>query len=102
MEQYKQTSNAPGENYKALFACALTSTAGLNLGAQNSGAGSGPITVGEILLYVAIIIVVIAIAWVFASKQSSKSDNEHHAPTTKRYYDHPNDPHFKKLKKKTS
>lgn len=102
MEPNKQTSNAPRANYKALVTCTLTSIAGLNLSAQNSGTGSGRITVGEILLYVVIIVVVIAIAWVFASKQSGKSDKEHHAAPTKRHYDHPNDPHFKKLKKKTS
>ncbi len=64
------------------------------------------ITAGEIAMYVAIIVVVIGIAWFFASRQTDKMDKEHHEQmshhTPKKHYEHPNDPHFRKLRKKTS
>lgn len=73
--------------------------------AQKNGTGSGKITVGEIVLYVAIIVAVIAVAWFFSSRQTDMLDEEqkqHHHSTPRKHYDHPNDPHFRKLKKKTS
>lgn len=55
-------------------------------------------------MYVGIIIVVIAGAWFFASRQSDSIEKEQHSHPhlPRKHYDHPNDPHFKKLKKKTS
>lgn len=75
-------------------------------GMQLSAAGHVDISAGEIAMYVAIIIVVIGVAWFFASRQTDKMDKEHreemsHHPP-KKHYDHPNDPHFRKLRKKTS
>jgi hypothetical protein len=93
--------------HKMLALCALTIFPGLQLLAQNSGNSSpDQITAGEIAMYVAIIVVVIGIAWFFASRQTDKLDKEHHEQmmhhTPKKHYDHPNDPHFRKLRKKTS
>ena len=60
--------------------------------------------VGIQLSYVAMIIGVIALAWIIGAAQSKtpKGTNEPVHPHARRYYDHPNDPHFRKLKKKTS
>lgn len=104
MEPNKQTRQTPDFFSKVLFVCTLITFSGQELIAQNSGSGPGKITVGEILMYVAIIIVVIAVAWVFASRQSDKMKKEHqnHVNVPRKHYEHPNDPHFKKLKKKTS
>ncbi len=57
----------------------------------------------EILGYVAMIIGVIALAWIIGAAQSKspKPSGDIH-PNHRRHYDHPNDPHFRKLKKKTS
>jgi hypothetical protein len=57
----------------------------------------------EILGYVAMIIGVIALAWIIGAAQSKgpKTTTDVH-PGHRRHYDHPNDPHFRKLKKKTS
>ncbi len=58
----------------------------------------------EILGYVAMIIGVIALAWIIGAAQSKggpKATPDVH-PNHRRHYDHPNDPHFRKLKKKTS
>lgn len=92
--------------HKMLSFCALTILPGM-LSAQSSGHNAGgEITAGEIALYVAIIVVVIGIAWFFASRQTDKLDKEHQEQmshqTPKKHYDHPNDPHFRKLRKKTS
>lgn len=92
---------------KGLFLCALLMSSGLEVLAQAStGHGSSKITIGEIVMYVSIILVVIVVAWFFASRQTDKIDKEHHDQMVhhppKKHYDHPNDPHFRKLRKKTS
>ncbi|MDQ3111992.1 MAG: hypothetical protein M3R17_19075 [Bacteroidota bacterium] len=60
----------------------------------------------EILGYVAMIIGVILLAWIIGSAQSKNEPHAHHDATKphvhQRHFDHPNDPHFRKLKKKTS
>ena len=60
----------------------------------------------EILGYVAMIIGVILLAWIIGSAQSKSETHAHHDTTRphhhQRHFDHPNDPHFRKLKKKTS
>lgn len=105
MEPNKFNPGATIRN-KVLALCALTLLPGMQLLAQNSSAASGQITAGEIAMYVAIIVVVIAIAWFFASRQTDKMDKEHHEQMMhhppKKHYDHPNDPHFRKLRRKTS
>ncbi|HTL83449.1 MAG TPA: hypothetical protein VL651_17155 [Bacteroidia bacterium] len=65
---------------------------------------SNTVSAGEILLYIALIVAIILIAWFFGAGQSKKSDEPsvHHQPHARRHFDHPNDPHFKKLKRKTS
>ena len=56
----------------------------------------------EILGYVAMIVGVILLAWVLVSWQS-KGNNRPDVPhKVHKHFDHPNDPHFRKLKKKTS
>ena len=104
MEPIKQPKLQKWTWLKSLTFCSLMLYPGLELLAQNSGTGSGKITVGEIALYVGIIVVVIGVAWFFASRQTDKIDKEYHdhPHTPKKHYDHPNDPHFKKLRKKTS
>lgn len=101
MEPRKQTTSRTGLKIKALAICAL-----LLPGSQLYAAGFGDITVGEIIMYVAIIVVVIGVAWFFASRQTDKIDKDHHDELVKhppkKHYDHPNDPHFRKLRKKTS
>jgi hypothetical protein len=71
-------------------------------GSQLYAAGHNSITAGEIAMYVAIIVVVIGVAWFFASRQTDKLDKEHHEQMShqppKKHYDHPNDPHFRKLR----
>lgn len=60
------------------------------------------ISIGEILLYVALIVGIVLIAWFFGAGQA-KSDHHHgDVHNHKKHFDHPNDPHFRKLKKKTS
>jgi hypothetical protein len=60
----------------------------------------------EILGYVAMIIGVILLAWIIGSAQSKNEPHAHHDAAKphhqQRHFDHPNDPHFRKLKKKTS
>ena len=56
----------------------------------------------EILGYVAIIIGVMLIAWFLVSLQNKGSDHHEAPPKAHKHFDHPNDPHFRKLKKKTS
>jgi hypothetical protein len=89
---------------KALFICTLVCILAESAFAQQASSTSGKITIGEILMYVGIIIVVIAGAWFFASRQSDSIEKEqhNHPHVPKKHYDHPNDPHFKKLKKKSS
>jgi hypothetical protein len=62
------------------------------------------ISVMEILGYVAMIVGVILLAWIIGAAQSKKSpaDTTHVRPTHHRHFEHPNDPHFRRLKKKTS
>lgn len=58
-------------------------------------------SVVEILLLIAGIVVLILIAWFLVGRQTD--ENPHSSPGVHRkHYDHPNDPHFRKLKKKTS
>lgn len=58
----------------------------------------------EILGYVGMIIGVILLAWIIGAAQSKESPSD--TPTKPyhqhKHFDHPNDPHFRKLKKKTS
>src|SRR5688572_24331212 len=88
--------------YKALTLTALIISPGI----LSAAGHASNITAGEIAMYVAIIVVVIGIAWFFASRQTDKLDKEHQEQmshhTPKKHYDHPNDPHFRKLRKKTS
>lgn len=56
----------------------------------------------EILGYVAMIIGVILLAWVIGSWQSRDTKRHEISHRSHRHFDHPNDPHFRKLKKKTS
>ncbi|HEU4717723.1 MAG TPA: hypothetical protein VFU15_07810 [Bacteroidia bacterium] len=68
---------------------------------QTSDSSTGT-TAGEILLCIAGIVVIILIAWFFGGGQSKNADI-HHAPHgQRRHFDHMNDPHFRKLRKKTS
>lgn len=104
MEPKKQLKCRSGLWNKALILCALMITPGFLFAATSSGGHQ--ITAGEIVMYVAIIVVVIGVAWFFASRQTDKLDKEHHEHMMhhppKKHYDHPNDPHFRKLRKKTS
>lgn len=56
----------------------------------------------EILGYVAMIVGVILLAWVIGSWQSKDSNRPDVPHKPHKHFDHPNDPHFRKLKKKTS
>ena len=72
------------------------------LAQTSSSSTSDGISFLEILGYVAMIIGVILLAWFIGAAQSKGSNdtpvkNHHH-----KHFDHPNDPHFRKLKKKTS
>jgi hypothetical protein len=104
MEPVNQPSQHPSFYSKVLYICTLVCILGENAFAQQASSSSGKITIGEILMYVGIIIVVIAGAWFFASRQSDSIEKEQHSHphVPKKHYDHPNDPHFKKLKKKSS
>ena len=102
MEPKNQPTSKAGLLNKALALCILSILPGSLLAAS----GTNQITAGEIVMYVAIIVVVIGVAWFFASRQTDKLDKEHHEHMLhhppKKHYDHPNDPHFRKLRKKTS
>lgn len=104
MEPKKQTISSAGLLGKVLPLSLLLIFPGTRLLATSSG--SGEITVGEIIMYVSIIVVVIGVAWFFASRQTDKLDKEQHDTMMqhppRKHYDHPNDPHFRKLRKKTS
>ncbi|MES1181645.1 MAG: hypothetical protein ABUL44_02510 [Flavobacterium sp.] len=55
----------------------------------------------EVLLMIAGIVLIALIAWFLGSSQSkNETPSVHHHPH--KHYDHPNDPHFRKLKRKTS
>ena len=55
----------------------------------------------EIIALIAGIVAIVLIAWFMVGRQTS--DETHVNPNAPRkHYDHPNDPHFRKLKKKTS
>jgi len=102
----KKTIKGAALPYKVLTTCALMTFSGVQLFAQNNSPAPNEITAGEIAMYVSIIVVVIGVAWFFASRQTDKIDKEHrdelsHHPP-KKHYEHPNDPHFRKLRKKTS
>jgi len=63
----------------------------------------------EVFGSIAMIIVLILIAWFFGAKQSQNtsptagdSSHEYHPANARRQYNHPNDPHFRKIKRKTS
>jgi hypothetical protein len=103
MEPKKQPTSRASLLNKALAFCILSILPGSLLAAAS---GTNQITAGEIVMYVAIIVVVIGVAWFFASRQTDKLDKEHHEHMLhhppKKHYDHPNDPHFRKLRKKTS
>jgi len=61
------------------------------------------ISVGEVLMYVGLIGGVMAAAWFLVMGQSGKKDDAPATPSAKRkHYDHPNDPHFRRTRKKTS
>lgn len=66
-------------------------------------AAESGVTVLEILGYVGMIVAVILLAWIIGSAQSKNKPSEGPPrPQHHRHFDHPNDPHFRKLKKKTS
>lgn len=71
---------------------------------QEPAAEAGGVTVLEILGYVGMIIAVILLAWIIGSAQSKDKPSAEAGPRPHhhRHFDHPNDPHFRKLKKKTS
>jgi hypothetical protein len=70
---------------------------------QPAAEAAGGVTVLEILGYVGMIIAVILLAWIIGSAQSKDKPAEGGPrPHHHRHFDHPNDPHFRKLKKKTS
>jgi uncharacterized membrane-anchored protein len=105
MEPRIQTKRANSFFNKALFVSTLCFLTVSDLLSQSKRTGGSKITVGEIVLYVAIIVAVIAVAWFFSSRQTDMLDEEQkqqHQNTPRKHYDHPNDPHFRKLRKKTS
>jgi hypothetical protein len=59
------------------------------------------ISAGEIFMYVALIIGVILAAW-FLSNGKSSGSNQSQNNANRPHFDHPNDPHFRRLRKKTS
>jgi Na+/H+-dicarboxylate symporter len=63
----------------------------------------------EVFGSIAMIIVLIVVAWFFGAKQTQNtdahfhaSDGDYHPHMPRRHFDHPNDPHFRKIKRKTS
>ncbi|MBI3510341.1 MAG: hypothetical protein HY064_06735 [Bacteroidetes bacterium] len=58
----------------------------------------------EVILLISGIVFLILVAWFFGSGQSKKNsvDDEHPHIHTRRHFDHPNDPHFRKVRRKTS
>ena len=60
----------------------------------------------EVLGSVGAIIAIILIAWFMVGKQSKpeikSGDHSGSSSIHRRHFDHPNDPHFRKLRKKTS
>lgn len=72
--------------------------------------GSESITAGEILMYIALIAGVILAAWFLSSGQSKGSNSNSNTTTTnppnsnaanhRHYFEHPNDPHFRRLRKR--
>ncbi|MGL4599150.1 MAG: hypothetical protein ACRCYO_16640 [Bacteroidia bacterium] len=95
----------PKHNNKGIALIAASLMLSTSTWAQTAGKSSG-ISAGEILLYVALIIGVVLFAWVITVGQSGKNKDEE-SPTPgnnvhKPHYNHPNDPHFRRLRKKTS
>jgi hypothetical protein len=86
-----QTNSTQIRRQIALVAGALVA------GNQLFASGEG-ISAGEILLYISLIVGVILAAWFLSSGKTPKSNQNPNRP----HFDHPNDPHFRRLRKKTS
>jgi hypothetical protein len=57
----------------------------------------------EVFGSIAAIFVLIVIAWMIGAKQSKpEPPSEYHPANARRQFNHPNDPHFRKIKRKTS
>ncbi len=94
-------SGKRGLQYRKAVPIALLFLQGNTLLAQTSSKTSEGVSILEILGYVAMISGVILLAWFIGAAQSKSSPNESQ-PKLHKHFDHPNDPHFRKLKKKTS
>jgi hypothetical protein len=71
-----------------------------NASSAKNAANDG-ISAAEVLMLISGIVLIALIAWFLGSGQSKKeTPSVHHHPH--KHYDHPNDPHFRKLKRKTS
>ncbi|MCU0432120.1 MAG: hypothetical protein MUC87_01545 [Bacteroidia bacterium] len=93
----KQTNTTKTSRLVALLAGAMVTCN------QLFAAGSDNISAGEILMYIALIVGVILAAWFLSNgKSSGSSNNQTHNTTNRPHFDHPNDPHFRRLRKKTS
>lgn len=90
----KQTQTTQTSRNVALLAGAMV--------ACNSLFAAGTtISAGEILMYIALIVGVILAAW-FLSNGKSSGSKENQNSANRPHFDHPNDPHFRRLRKKTS
>ncbi len=73
---------------------------------QTPAKSSDGISLLEILGYVGMIVGVILLAWFIGAAQSKGSSkvsaNHDGSQRPQKHFDHPHDPHFRKLKKKTS
>jgi hypothetical protein len=103
MEKQTLTRSA---KYRALLPMAMMLTIGNQLIASTGGSES--ITAGEILMYIALIAGVILAAWFLSNGQSKGSsttnkganNNGGTSNSHRHYLEHPNDPHFRRLRKR--
>jgi hypothetical protein len=70
-----------------------------NLAFAQTASNTQSITAGEILMYIGGITFIVLIAWLAVGKGKSEPNHDH---ANRKHYDHPHDPHFRKLKRKSS
>ncbi len=71
----------------------------------NAQSGASEFPYLEVFGSIGVIVLLILIAWFMVSKQSKpeiKADRSEMGANSRRHFDHPNDPHFKKLRRNTS
>lgn len=99
--QIKWIKRLPPQKVTILALLFLMGNTVLAQSSSNTVQSTSNFSAVEIIGLIAGIVAIVLIAWFMVGRQTS--DDPHINPNAPRkHYDHPNDPHFRKLKKKTS